>query len=143
MAISCATAPTLAASKEPCLSSTKDVTDKKFKPGQIWSYETRPGESASTVTILRIDLKSKIGIVVHVRVDGLLAHNPRGDVVPSVEHMPFTRDAMLLSVKRLLKADQPLPTLEGLERWQADCGGVYTISIRDAVDVMEKTLNRP
>jgi hypothetical protein len=127
MAISCATAPTLAASKEPCLSSTKDVTDKKFKPGQIWSYETRPGESASTVTILRIDLKSKIGIVVHVRVDG----------------MPFTRDAMLLSVKRLLKADQPLPTLEGLERWQADCGGVYTISIRDAVDVMEKTLNRP
>ncbi|WP_263376549.1 hypothetical protein [Granulicella aggregans] len=143
IAMGCAAIPSLAASKEPCPSSTKGVIDKKFKPGQVWSYETRPGESASTVTILRIDVESKIGVVVHVRVDGLLAHNPRGDVVPSVEHMPFTRDAMLVSVNHLLKADQPLPTLEGLERWQADCGGVYTISIRDAVDVMEKTLNRP
>jgi hypothetical protein len=57
--------------------------------------------------------------------------------------MPFTRDAMLLSVDHLLKSNQPLPTLEGLNRWRSDCGGVYTISVRDAVEVMEKTLNAP
>lgn len=134
-------APPLTAQKRPCPAVTQNVVDKKFKAGQVWSYETRPGESASTVTILRIDSMKEIGIVIHVRVDGLLAHNPRGDVVPQVEHMPFTRDAMLASVDHLLKSDQPLPTLEGLQRWQADCGGVYTISVSRAVDVMEKTLN--
>lgn len=109
----------------------------------MWTYQTKPGESASTVTILRVDSSEKLGIIIQVRVDGLLAHNPRGDVVPSVEHMPFTRDAMLGSIDRLLRSDQPLPTLVGLERWQADCGGIYTISLSRAVDVMEKTLNRP
>jgi hypothetical protein len=143
LAIGCASSPVLAAWKEPCPVLTKGISDKKFKPGQVWNYETRPGESASTLTILRIDSSEKMGVVIHVRVDQLMAHNPRGDIVPSVEHMPFSRDAMLASVDRLLKSDQPLPTLEGLRRWQEDCGGVYTISVSRAVDVMEKTLNRP
>ena len=56
---------------------------------------------------------------------------------------PALARAMLASVDHLLKSDQPLPTLEGLKRWQADCGGVYTISVGRAADVMEKTLNAP
>jgi len=55
--------------------------------------------------------------------------------------MPFTRDAVLLSVVRLVRIESSVPNLEGYERWRSDCGGVYTISIADAVDVMEKTLN--
>jgi hypothetical protein len=142
-AINCAVLPASAAWKEPCPAQTEGVADKKFKPGQVWSYTTRPGEPASTVIILRVDSQVKLGTIVHVRVEGLQAHNPRGELVPVVQHMPFTRDAMLASVDRLLKSDQPLPTLDGLERWQADCGGVYTISVSRAVDVMEKTLNAP
>jgi hypothetical protein len=137
----CAALPVVASSKEPCPALTEGVTDRKFKPGQVWSYDTRPGESASTLTILRVDSGAKLGVIIQVRVDGLQMHNPRGDIVPSIEHMPFSRDAMLLSVDHLLKSNQPLPTLEGLERWRSDCGGVYTISVRDAVDVAEKTFN--
>ena len=107
----------------------------------MWSYENRPGESASTLTILRIDSGEKLGTIIQVRVDGLKMHNPRGELVPFIEHMPFSRDAMLLSVNHLLKSSQPLPTFEGLDRWRSDCGGVYTISVRDAVDVAEKTFN--
>jgi hypothetical protein len=142
-AISCAALPALAAWKEPCPALTEGVADKKFKPGQVWSYTTRPGEPSSTLIILRVDSQVKLGTIVHVRVEGLQAHNPRGELVPVVEHMPFSRDAMLASVDRLLRSNQPLPTLEGLQRWQADCGGIYTISVSRAVDVMEKTLNRP
>jgi hypothetical protein len=129
--------------KKTCPALETSVPDQKFKPGQVWTYQTRPGETASTLTILRVDSYGKIGIVVHVRVDGLRALNPRGEQVPSVEHMPFARDAILLSVDRLLKSNQPIPTFEGLDRWRSACGGVYTISVRDAVDVMEKTLNAP
>ena len=129
--------------KKPCPALETSVADPKFRPGQVWTYQSRPGETASTLTILRVDSSKKLGVIVHVRVDDLRAHNPRGELVPAVEHMPFTRDAMLLSVDHLLKSSQPLPTLEGLDRWRSDCGGVYTISVRDAVDVMEKTLDAP
>jgi hypothetical protein len=127
--------------KKPCPALETNVVDQKFRPGQVWTYQSRPDETTSTLTILRVDSSEKLGVIIQVRVDGLHRHNPRGELVPSVEHMPFTRDAMLLSVDHLLKSNQPIPTLEGLARWRSDCGGVYTISVRDAVDVMEKTLN--
>jgi hypothetical protein len=92
----------------PLLSQTRvcplleeNVVDAKFKLGQIWTYQNRPGETGSTLTILRIDSSEKVGGIVHVRVDGLNAHNPHGDRVPSVGHMPFSRDAILISVVRL------------------------------------------
>lgn len=133
----------LIAQKRPCPALIEGVADKKFKPGQVWSYDNRPGESASTLTILRVDSGEKVGIIIQVRVDGLKMHNPRGELVPSIEHMPFSRDSMLLSVNHLLKSDQPVPTLEGLDQWRSDCGGVYKIAVRDAVDVAEKTFNAP
>jgi hypothetical protein len=140
----------LATSSSQAISQTKqcpaiesNVSDSRFKSGQVWTYTTRPNESSSTLTILQVDSSEKIGVIIHIRVDGLYAHNPRGERVPSIEHMPFTRNAMLTSADHLIRVEKQLPTLEGYERWQHDCGGVYTISVRDAVDVMEKTLNTP
>ena len=135
-----ACAPAFAQARS-CPGLVTGVTDAKFSPGQVWSYEPRTGEGNSLLTILRIDELGKWGVVIHVRVDGLQAHNPRGELVPSVEHMPFSRDALLGSVRKLVRTSASLPTLEGLEAWQDACGGVYTISVRDAVSVMERTLN--
>jgi len=131
------------AQKKPCPTVEAKVADARFKPGQVWTYTTRPNEPSSTLTIIQVDRLEKIGIVVHVRLDGLQMHNPRGDVVNSAGHLPFTRDAMLTSAEHLVRTDKQIPTLEGYDRWRHDCGGVYTISVRDAVDVMEKTLNAP
>ena len=50
---------------------------------------------------------------------------------------------MIRSAVRLLRTKGSIPTLEGYENWRSACGGVYTISIADAVSVMEKTLNSP
>ena len=75
MGISYAALPASAARKEPCPAQTEGVADKKFKPGQVWSYTTRPGEPASTVIILRVDYQVKLGTIVHVRVEGLQSHN--------------------------------------------------------------------
>jgi len=135
--------PVLAQSTRPCPAIEARVSDSQFKPGQVWTYQNRPGESSSTLTILQIDRSEKLGIIVHIRVDGLQVHNPKGDLVPSIEHMPFSRDAMIRSAVRLLRTKGSIPTLEGYENWRSACGGVYTISIADAVSVMEKTLNSP
>jgi hypothetical protein len=118
------------------------VQDPTFKPGQIWSYTTRPNDTGSTITILQVDRSEKIGVIIHVRVDGLYVRNPRGER-PSIEHMPFSRNALLASTRHLLRTEKQLPPMEGYDTWRSACGGVYTISVRDAVDVAEKTLNRP
>jgi hypothetical protein len=63
-----------------------------------------------------------------------------GFVLDSVQHMPFTRAALADSVTRKISTG-PLPDyLEGYSYWANHCGGVYTISVREAVDVMQKTL---
>jgi hypothetical protein len=139
-AVGCSSA---VAQSKTCPRLDTKVVDSKFKPGQVWTYRNRPGESESTVTILQVDRMEKIGVVVHIRVDGLRMLNPRREPVPSIEHMPFTRDAILLSVIDLHQTVATLPTLEGYDHWRADCGGVYTISVADAVSVAEKTFNTP
>ena len=130
------------AQTKPCTNAIKTAEDAKFSPGQLWAYNTRPGKPASTLTILKVDRIDKLGIIVHIRVDGIQAHNPRGELVPSVQHMPFTRDAILLSVVKLLRTNATSQTMEGYEYWRTHCGGVYIISVADAVDLMEKTLDR-
>lgn len=135
-------APLSLAQSKPCAKAISTAEDAKFSPGQVWAYNTRPGEPASTLTILKVDRMDKLGIIVHARVDGLQAHNPRGELVPTVEHMPFTRDAMLHSVVKLLRTNATPQTMEGYENWRAHCGGVYTISVADAVEVMQITFIR-
>jgi hypothetical protein len=48
-----------------CLTPTS-AEDPKFKPGQVWSYKTRPGEERSTITILRVESSPKLGMIVHI-----------------------------------------------------------------------------
>ncbi len=119
----------------------RNVEDARFSPGQVWTYSTRAGESNSTLTILEVDRLPKIGVIVHVRVGGLALHGPNGNVVPSIEHMPFTRDALLMSVVRSAGQAKEMPTMEGYEDWARHCGGVYKIPVADAVDATEKTWN--
>ncbi|MHC8410218.1 hypothetical protein ACYZTR_08620 [Pseudomonas sp. Hz4] len=43
---------------------------KELQAGDIWAYKNRPGEDASTLTILKIENYPKLGKVVYIRVDG-------------------------------------------------------------------------
>ena len=97
----------LIAQQKSCPALETRVPDRKFKPGQVWSYQTRANEAASALTILQVDRSAKLGTIVHIRVDGLQMHNPGGDLVPAIEHMPFSRDALLMSVTKLTE-NRPL-----------------------------------
>ena len=65
----------------------------------------------------------------------------------NVNHMPFAEEAINKSKPKLLKEKVELPSFEeGYRMWRKafDDGqaGIYTISIAEAVDVMEAGLNR-
>lgn len=121
----------------------EEIKDKKYQPGQVWQYKTRPQEEGSRVTVLKVEKLPRMGTIVHVRVDDIRLRNCRRGPEPNgFQHMPFSRDAMEQSVIKLEKDNAAVGDLGGYEQWRADCGGVYTITVAEAIDVAETTFNK-
>ena len=122
---------------EPAASS-----DPKFAPGQVWTYHSRETEPNATLTLLKVETLPKIGVIVHIRLDGIRLHNCSGGPEPTeIGHAPFTRDALDRSVVTLIRTGDVPPFQEGYSRWRHDCGGVYTITVAEMVAVDEQTFN--
>jgi len=118
------------------------ITDAKFIPGQVWSFQSRPGEGASTVTILRVESLPKVGVVIHIRIDGIQFKNCTGGPSPtSIQHAPFTKAALDQSVTHLIRSVNVPQYEAGYRSWLAHCGGVYTISVAAMVDADDATFN--
>jgi hypothetical protein len=115
-----------AADTRKCAAPQRTV-DSTYSPWQVWSYKTRPSE----------------GVIVHVRIDGVQFKNCKGGPAPTtIDHAPFTKIAMDKSVSRQLRTVSELPEFEaGYKDWLAHCGGVYTVSVAEMVDVNDATFN--
>jgi len=127
----------------------KETNDSKFKVGQKWSYRARAGEESSYFIIVKIDNDPKLGRIIHIAMRGLKIKNPRSPdgLSESVSHMPFAEEAIEKSEVKLLQEKVDLPDFEeGYRLWReafdAGRGGIYTITVADAVTVMETILNR-
>jgi hypothetical protein len=133
---------TFAQAKADC-PATKPAADEKYSSGQVWSYKARRGEAASTVTILKVESLPKLGEIIHIRIDDIALKNCSGAPSPdNIAHAPFSRDAMERSVTRLVKVDPDLPDFqEGYKDWRDHCGGAYTITVAEVMDLDEKTFN--
>jgi hypothetical protein len=119
------------------------TTDPKYSPGQVWSYKTRKGEDASTITILRVETLPKIGTIIHIRIDGITVKNcSGGPTLHTIEHSPFSKDAIDRSVLEIVGQKQNLPDYKnGYLDWRTHCGGVYTIPVAEVVAADEQALN--
>lgn len=128
-------------------SMLKDATESKYKVGQVWSYKTRPNEKKSTFIVVKAESHPKLGNIIHVALRDLKLRKPGGDLIETAKHLPFAEEAIDKSAVKLLKEKADLPDYEegyGMWREAFDAGraGVYTITIAEAVDVMEQSLNQ-
>jgi len=121
------------------------VTD--FFPGQVWSYATRPGEEGSRVVICHVEQVPNVGIVVHIRIEGIWVQTPHAldGVTTVISHMPFEEGALRQHLHRVEAMLESIPEFqEGYYTWRRafDQGqaGVFTISPAEAVGVMEQSL---
>ncbi|HEX8738473.1 MAG TPA: hypothetical protein VF721_24290 [Pyrinomonadaceae bacterium] len=128
---------------------TQNKTDSKYKVGQMWSYKTRPQEKKSYFIIVKIDVHPKLGNIIHIAVHDLKIKNPnsRSGFSDEVNHMPFSEAAINKSADKLLKEKIDLPDYEeGYQLWKeafdSHHAGIYTITLAEAVDAMEASLNQ-
>ena len=114
----------------------------EFKPGQVWSYDNRSGEGASTIQILHIEKATPIGDVYFVSVRALDVRR-LGRKIRSTEVWPlvFTREALTSSLRNH-QWDQPVdrPYLKQLDRWQRDAREgkaihrTFSVPVKEALD---------
>jgi hypothetical protein len=130
------------AADEPKCAVPQVVEDATYKPGQVWSYKTRPGEDSSTITILKVESTPKLGIIVHVRIDSFKLENCSGNKGDSaMDHAPFAKAAIDKSVVKLLRTEKDIPDFqEGYHDWLSHCGGVYKTTVADALTATNKTM---
>jgi hypothetical protein len=121
----------------------------KYKIGQIWDYQARKGEEKSTLTIVGIEKHKNLGTIINIYVGGLKIRNPNADngVSDEIQHLPFSKEAIDKSVTKLAGTTAKLPDYkDGYDEWKTafDNGeaGIFTITVKEAIDVMEQTLNQ-
>lgn len=126
-----------------------DVTDSKFKIGQVWKYNTRPNEDDSVFSVVRVENESKLGNIIHISVRNLKIKNPHapsgfGDLIG---HMPMAESALAESVTELSSEKPDLSTYEdGYKQWREafDAGqaGIWKLPLAECVAAMEEIINK-
>lgn len=125
-----------------------DYQDDKFEAAQSWKYHTRSGEENSILTILKVE-KINGETIVNVALKGLKVtnlHSAEG-ITETIDHLPFSKEAVVESVTELLGSRNQLPGFtEGYRHWkeafETGKGGVFTITVKEAVEYVEQTMKQ-
>ena len=118
---------------------------RPLEPGQIWSYDNRPGEGASTIQILHVERGTPVGDVYFVSVRALDVRR-LGRKIKTTEVWPlvFTQDALtrsLGSYQWSQKVDRS--HLKQLDYWRREARDgraaerTFNISVKDALNEIE------
>ena len=114
----------------------------ELQPGQVWSYRNRAGETASTLTVLKVETYKDLGRVVHIRIDGIHMKNPlRGNVLSDIPHLPFKERAVQQSVTEIVRRLSTVPEFQdGYDTWKkayvAGQAGAFDMSVSATLDAM-------
>ena len=115
-----------------------------FAPGQMWSIKS---ELPNTTKIIvgRVEAWNRT-IAVHVSMVDvpIPAGVPDAGQTMRIEHAPFEQSALTASVDHLIGTG--VPPNSGFEscydEWRTAQGGIYTISVQEALAAMFETLAR-
>lgn len=120
-----------------------------FSEGQVWSYMARSGEEGSTLLINKVESDPKLGSIFHISIAGVRVKNPSAPtgVTTDLQHFPVSKKTLDESVIKLISKSKPnAQYLDGYREWKSafDSGkaGIFTISVREIVDAIEKTVNQ-
>jgi len=116
-----------------------------FEVGQIWAYQTRPGEERSVFQVFAIT-KIPYGRAINIFVSNVRIKSPVGSIITTVTHLPYHEDYLLASDAKLLSSHNPPPSdQEGYKEWLLEGGGkpggVFTIPLAQCIAYLELTLN--
>ena len=121
-----------------------------FQVGQVWNYDTRPGEEGSQIYVAKIDRDLAPRTIYHIYVDGLRLKNPliEGGEQDHLTHVPLSREALEASVTGDPRSEIDLPNIaEGYVLWHEAFvkgqAGVFNAPVKEIVQHIEDAFNQP
>ncbi|MEI9997498.1 MAG: hypothetical protein WDM91_23085 [Rhizomicrobium sp.] len=115
-----------------------------FAPGQEWSIKSASPTTAKVI-IGRVEpWRDRVSVNVSIVDIPIPQGNPGAGGVTQIAHIPFDKTALAASVDRLIATGvSPAPSFEsGYKQWQDAKGGIFTISVEKAIELMFQTINR-
>lgn len=121
----------------------------QFQPGQVWTYQHRPGEEGSRLTVLLVEPQPNLGSIIHIRLEGLTVKNPSAPdgVARAIAHLPYAEASLASCVGQLEQGHAAVPEFEdGYRAWKTAFAqgkaGVWTMPLAQCVETMEKILSQ-
>ena len=125
------------------------VTDSMFVPGQVWRYQTRPGEESSMFVVGAVDRAPEVGRVVHIRIVEVAIKSPNvpGGVANILTHLPMHEEALRKSVLGQVDETLDLDGFQGgydnwLDAYEGGNVHLYFVSLAEALTRVEAAQNR-
>jgi hypothetical protein len=120
------------------MAADADSKMHQFSPGQVWTFHLDASEPAATLTVLKVETLEKLGEVVHISVSAVRV--PSG--VTRIGHLPISIAALEKSVVALVGTDNAPADLAGYEQWKRAKGGVFTVSVSEAMSFVRNAIER-
>lgn len=115
------------------------ATSTAFEAGQVWRYQTRPGEEKSRLTIIKVETLRGQDMV-HVALSDLTGLSLGGQPAMECSHLPFSAAAVRESVVELDHLSREKKPMDGYEDWrnafETGEAGIFTCSVAEAIDTM-------
>ena len=106
-----------------------------YAEGQVWQYKTRPQDAGSLVKIQKIETLAGHTIY-HVSLIGIHIGTNTATVL---QHAPVSQQTLDTSVTKQVPDPGTFPdATEGIAEWRRAHGGVFTISLAEIADAIEK-----
>ncbi len=129
-----------------------DAEASRYRPGQVWSYRTRPQDQGSELIVVAIDHDPRLGTIVHVQLQGVFLAGPGAGPgaapgrTTTIGHMPFSEAAIDRSVIALQRTAALPDFRDGYDKWRDayDVGraGIFTLAVDEAVDSVDQVQRR-
>jgi hypothetical protein len=121
--------------------SLSPATTSRYKPGQVWSFQTPADQPQALLTVLKVESHPKLSNIVHIALSGVSFSNGG----TNVQHMPFAEAAIDKSVISLIREGEPLPQFQGgYQQWRdafdAGRGGVFTITVAEGLETIRTAI---
>jgi hypothetical protein len=88
--------------------STLSATPQ-FAVGQVWAYNTRPGEEQSTLVIDKVEDDTKLGRIYHISVSGIQIKVGASTFTHELPHLPVSPGTLKMSCTTLVGQVAPNP----------------------------------
>lgn len=117
---------------------------REYAEGQVWEYRARPQDKGSLVKIQKVEQLPELSqeyTVYHVTVVGVNFSGLPFD--GTLGHLPFSKASLDASLTKLSQAKADFPDATGgIAQWREAKGGIFTITIAEAVSFVEQTLGQ-